>query len=37
MGDIKGWNEGIFVKGRIEDVEIRMFVDIGVSVIIISC
>lgn len=36
VGDIKGVNKGIFVKGRIEDVETRMLVDTGASVSIIS-
>lgn len=37
MGYIKGENEGIYVKGRIEDKKrIKMLVDRGASVTIIS-
>lgn len=36
VGDIKGVNKGIFVKGRIEDVETRMLVDTCAIVTIIS-
>lgn len=37
MGDIKGENEGIYVKGRIEDKKrTKMLVNTGASVTIIS-